>query len=117
MARAFSRQDRGVFYSEGERDAGDKLIKNGRDKPFAGTDIHFVTKGKDTIYATLFAWPGEKAVIKSLSKSNCMVKKVTLLGCKDELKWKQTDSELEIEIPKDKPCEYAFAFRITEKGL
>jgi len=105
------------IYSEGERDGNGKLVNNGRDQPFAGTDIRFVSKGKDAVYATLLAWPGEKAVIKSLSKSNCSVRKVALLGHPGELKWTQTDSALEIEMPHDKPCEHAFAFRITGKNL
>jgi alpha-L-fucosidase len=85
-------------------------------KPFTGEDIRFTTKG-DTLYAIALAWPEHgKAVVKALAAGSPLlsreIKSVELLGSKTKLNWKRTASGLEIELPAEKPCDYAFTFRI-----
>jgi alpha-L-fucosidase len=38
---------------------------------------------------------------------------VDLLGIKGNLKWMQPDDALRIELPPQKPCDYAVTFKIT----
>jgi len=38
---------------------------------------------------------------------------VDLLGFKGNLKWTQADDALRIEVPPQKPCDYAVTFKIT----
>jgi alpha-L-fucosidase len=105
-------------YGEGETDSTGKLVNNGRNRPYTGSDIRFVSKG-DTLYVTLLDWPGQRAVIKSLGTSTSAAKptEVSLLGHKGPLKWKQTETGLEIQMPAEKPCEHAFVFKITGENL
>ena len=55
-------------YGEGQTDSAGKFVNNGRDRPFAGSDIRFVSKG-DVLYATFLAWPGRRAIVRSLARS------------------------------------------------
>ena len=100
-------------YGEGETNSAGEFVNNGREHPFAGNDIRFVRKG-DVLYATFLAWPGERAIVKSLARSvtNGKVTKVSLLGYPGNLKWEQTKDGLEIAMPVEKPCEHAFVFKI-----
>ncbi|VGO19352.1 alpha-L-fucosidase [Pontiella sulfatireligans] len=77
------------------------------------------TQSKDgkTVYAIMMAWPKSgKTVIKSLAKGSeyrpSAIKSVELIGFDGELEWKRTDNGLEIMLPKSKPCDFAFAFKI-----
>jgi alpha-L-fucosidase len=82
---------------------------------YTGSDIRFSTNG-DTLYAILMAWPGEKAVVTSLGSSPNLKGKIAtveLLGHKGTLKFTQDGQGLTVEMPPEKPCEYAFALKIT----
>ena len=85
--------------------------------PFTGEDIRFTTKG-DTLYAIALAWPENgKLTIKSLASglplTRRKIKSVQLLGYRDKLKWVQNKDGLTIDLPSQKPGNYAFAFRIA----
>ena len=41
------------------------------------------------------------------------IKAVALLGSKAKLKWSRDNSGLTIELPEQKPCDHAFAFKIS----
>ena len=84
---------------------------------FQPTDIRFTTKG-DTLYAIALGWPSDgKMVIKSLAENSRnfprQIRKVELLGTKSELKWTRTAQGLEVQLPGEPPCKYAFSFRIV----
>jgi alpha-L-fucosidase len=74
----------------------------------------FTVKGQ-TLYAIALFWPGNEALITSLSKDKpaCQVQSVQLLGQKEPLKFRQDSSGLRIVLPTEKPCDHAYAFRIT----
>ena len=75
----------------------------------------FTTKG-DTLYAIALSWPGEQAVITSLATEKApagTIKRVTLLGHKGALKFTQDAEGLKITMPAIKPCDYAYALKIT----
>jgi alpha-L-fucosidase len=40
---------------------------------------------------------------------------VSMLGSKDEVKWRQTDDGLTLSVPPEKPCRHAFVYRIDFK--
>lgn len=79
---------------------------------FTAADIRFTAKG-DTLYAIALAWPESgKVTIKSLA-SGPEVREVALLGSKAKLKWSRSADGLRIEMPVDRPGDYAYAFRIS----
>ena len=85
-------------------------------------DIRF-TANDNILYATVLAWPGEAASIKSLvPKGNTWtglypseIASITMLGDGAELPWKFTPDALVIQTPKNKPCDHAYVFKITRK--
>lgn len=76
--------------------------------------IRFTTKG-DALYAISFAWPTNELTVKLLATTNVVgtVKSVTLLGHPGNLKFTQDENGLKIELPAEKPCDYACSFKIT----
>ncbi len=98
---------------------GPTQIKTGYDsepeKPWNKEDIRFTTKG-NVLYAIPLDWPGEQEfTVKSLSSNEGAVgeiKSVSLLGFEGKLQWKRHDKGLTISLPKKKPCDYAYVFKI-----
>ncbi len=83
-------------------------------------DIRFTTKGNN-LYAIVLDWPKEKKIkIKTLNEnakiSTGRIKSVTLLGAGEKLKWSRDKEGLIIELPDQKPCNYAYAFKIEVSG-
>ena len=85
---------------------------------FVAEDIRF-TQSKDgkTLYAIVLNWPEDgKVVVKSLKEGSGYrsekIKSVTMLGAKEPVKWSRTAAGLEITLPKDKPCDFAYSFKI-----
>jgi alpha-L-fucosidase len=94
----------------------------------------FTVKG-DNLYAIAQSWPGDNqsannqpgdnasptAIITSLALSKSLagqvppgkIETVTLLGNPGNLKFSQDADGLKITLPATKPCDYAFAFKIT----
>lgn len=82
-------------------------------------DVRF-TKSKDgkNVYAIVLDWPesGNTITIKSINTNAKFNKKniaeIQLLGSKKKLKWTINSNGLTINLPKKKPCENAFSFKI-----
>ena len=67
-------------------------------------------------------WPDDgRLVVKSLAKSAPQaqgeIKEVCLLGHDGKLEWSQNDEGLIVTLPEEKPCEHAFALKITGQKL
>jgi len=87
-------------------------------KPNKDGEFRF-TQSKDgkTVYVIMMTWPESgKAVIKSLRQGSphhsAEINDVSLLGSDAMINWTRTADGLEITLPKEKPCDHAFAFRI-----
>jgi len=86
-------------------------------QPFTAEDLRFTTKG-DTLYVIALAWPEKgRFTVKSLAAgtkhTTGRIKQVRLLGSNAQLKWTQEANGLTIELPADKPGDYAYAFEIS----
>jgi len=81
-------------------------------------DIRFTTKG-DTLYAISLGWAQDALTIRSLGSGSDLfpseIGSVKLLGSKAKLQWSRTAEGLVVTMPKEKPCDYAVAFKITPK--
>jgi len=105
------------IFGEGPTQVKAGMFNEDVTKSFCAEDVRFVTAG-DTLFAFLLGWPGEgKALIKSLATNAPHVegRKITgvsLLGYDGKLEWSQNEDGLSIEMPKQKPCEHAFALKI-----
>jgi alpha-L-fucosidase len=83
---------------------------------FTPEDIRFTTKG-DAIYAIFMAWPEREAKIKSLGRNSknapARIADVRLSGEDAKLEWHQDPDALTIQTPSNKPCDYAYVFKIS----
>jgi alpha-L-fucosidase len=80
-------------------------------------DIRFTAKG-NSIYAICLAWPEKDVVVRALGNKGVpdkTIAAVSMLGSKDVVKWRQTDDGLTLSVPREKPCRYAFVYRIDFK--
>ena len=100
-------------------DAKDRMDWNYR-QPFTAQDIRFTQKGK-TLFAIALNEPlNGKILIKTLKQGSKAypgrIQSVTMLGLDAPVSWKRTQAGLEIMFPKEKPCDYAYAFKIEGEG-
>ncbi|HTY86456.1 MAG TPA: alpha-L-fucosidase [Candidatus Acidoferrum sp.] len=79
-----------------------------------GRGFRFTTKG-DTLYAIALSWPTNGAWITAVPSAVGKVTEVELLGHAGALGFSQDAAGLKIEVPAEKPGDYAYAFRI--RGL
>jgi alpha-L-fucosidase len=84
---------------------------------FTAGDIRFTQKG-DVLYAIALGWPEEgHLAVKSLGSDlpyyEKRMGKVELLGSGPDLKWSRNGDGLSIALPKQRPCDYAYAFKIS----
>ncbi|MFI3289492.1 MAG: alpha-L-fucosidase [Rikenellaceae bacterium] len=106
-----------VIYGEGPQEIVEGHLKEHLTADAVAEDIRFTTNG-DQLYATALDWPESgKLVIKSLAMTQNYlqepVKKVSMLGSKEKLEWRQTAHGLEVTFPSVKPCEHAFVLKIN----
>jgi alpha-L-fucosidase len=75
-------------------------------RPYTSADIRFTTKDNN-LYAFVMDIPTSDISITSLGKSstinNKKIKKITMLGSEEKLKWKQQDDALVISLPSKLP--------------
>jgi len=106
-------------FGEGPTQVEDGPFGERKTKEFTAKDIRFTTKG-NTLYAICLDWPKGKVTIHSLSKAlhkdTSRISEVRLLGSDSKLRWVCSDHGLTIEMPDAKPCDYAYAFKITFDG-
>ncbi len=92
---------------------------------YKSSDIRFTLRrgsgqapGRDSLYAIALGWPEDgRLVVRSLVSAAGKVAVVTLLGHSGKLDWQQTDDGLVINLPAQKPCDLAYAFKITADDL
>jgi len=73
-------------------------------------DIRFTTKG-GALYAIALAWPENRRLsIRALASKP--VKSVQLLGSGASLQWSRSADGLSVELPAQRPCEYAYSLKI-----
>jgi alpha-L-fucosidase len=83
-------------------------------------DIRFTRKGND-LFAIALGWPQDgKLRIKTLRAGARVgtggIGTISLLGSASRLRWQQTADALEVELPSEKPCKYAYALKLAVNG-
>ncbi len=81
--------------------------------PWSIEDFRFTSKNNQ-VYAFQMKWPeGGKTVIRSLAQGSApAVVEVTVLGIGSPVKFEQTSRGLAIDLPEEKPVDYAQCYRI-----
>ena len=87
-----------------------------KQKDFTSEDVRFTAKG-NTIYAFVMGWPESAATVKALGLNSPQqpgrIQKVELLGYKGNLKWKQDDAGLRVEMPAEKFSDVAITLKVN----
>jgi len=93
----------------------------GEDFAYSAKDVRFTMKGEKALYAFVMGWPTDgKVLVRSLAKFpevTAKVADVTLLGHGGKLTWTHTADGLVVQLPAEKPCDYAVALKITGEDL
>ena len=108
-----------MIFGEGPaKNNADKFSKDYGDKnkiQYTAKDFRFAAKD-DILYAFSLGIPKRKVLITSLSVLyESEIKSVQLLGINENLEWSITPEGLEILLPNEQPCDYAFVFKIERK--
>lgn len=102
------------MHGEGHNEIGHKDLES----PMGSRDFRYTTKG-DKLYAFVLGWPNAKrkpVVFPNLVKTNTRIGEIThveLLGYEGELEWYNHGDGLQVYFPKEKPCNYAYALKIS----
>ena len=85
-------------------------------KPYTPSDFRFTQKGEN-LYVISLACPADgTATIHALGLAGeakgKVIREVDLLGSSQKVSWLQTTDALNIRLPEDADCKYAFALRI-----
>ena len=92
---------------------------------YTPSDIRFTTK-PGALYAIALGWPAPTKVegledgalvVRSVPISAGRITDVALLGHSGKLDWKQTEEGLVVRVPAQKPCDFAYALKITAGDL
>lgn len=80
---------------------------------YKGNDFRFTQKG-DVVYAVMLGYPenGETTIEALVDSSGLKVKSVEMLGIGNVDGWEQSEDGLRIPVPDEKPCDYAWVFKI-----
>jgi len=86
---------------------------------YTAEDIRFTVKD-NVLYAICLDFPEDsKVMVKTLAKGSeyfdGKIRKVEMLGSEGKIQWEQTEEGLLVELPAEKPCEYAFALKVSVK--
>ncbi len=83
-------------------------------EPFKDGDFRFTRKG-NTLYAIALEWPEDEVRLTSLAGKRVL--HVEMLGSGEKVSWRQESAALVIRPPANRPCRYAYTFKITCSGL
>ncbi len=107
-----SRAQKGGHFNEG------KLKYTARDIRFTHRQGSGQAHQGGTLYAIALGWPEDnQLVVKSLASAAGQISDVALLGHTGKLDWQQTAEGLVVKLPVQKPCDLAYAFKITAGDL
>ena len=102
-------------YGEGPTQVVEGQFSDTKRRPFTAEDVRFTTR-PGRLYAILLGWPAGETVISSLGPGELpaeRIVRVELLGHPGELEWAQDDAGLRVRMPSQRPCDHAYALRIT----
>ena len=87
-------------------------------KGLSSKDIRFTSKD-NMLYAIVLDWPKEgKVNITTLANNSeftdgLNITDVQLLGSSEKIEWTQTDQGLLVNMPKERPCDFAYVIALT----
>lgn len=102
-------------FGEGDAESTKGTFSDNKATVYTARDIRFTTKDNN-LYVIALNWDEKELLITSLDKetiADAEILNVSLLGSEERIKWTKTDKGLKLSFPKNKPCNYAYSFKIT----
>ncbi|TGV00254.1 alpha-L-fucosidase C-terminal domain-containing protein, partial [Flavivirga rizhaonensis] len=105
-------------FGEGPTEVKKGHHSEGSNQGFTSKDIRFTSKG-NKLYAIVLDWPEHgKVNIASLAKNaehakNLDISEVHVLGSGESIEWSQNNEGLVVNMPKERPCDFAFTIVLT----
>jgi len=94
----------------------DQRFNENSRKDLTADDVRFTTKS-NVMYAFVMGWAGKEASVPALAmggkNSVPRIRNVELLGHKGKLKWTQDAGALKVELPEEKPSDYAVTLKVA----
>jgi alpha-L-fucosidase len=85
-------------------------------QPLTAEDVRFTTK-KDALYAFVMGWPQKATVVQALGTASPQapgkIVNVELLGHPGRLTWTQEATGLRVQLPAEKPSDYAATLKVS----
>jgi alpha-L-fucosidase len=79
-------------------------------------DVRFTQRGS-SLYAFVMGWPQNFVLIKPLAINSPQqpgkIQNVELLGHNAKLRWKQDENGLRVDMPSERPSDYAIALKVS----
>ncbi len=106
-----------TLYGEGPQEIKEGHLSERQNGEAVAEDIRYTVNGSQ-LYATALDWPANGTLtIKTLASGNKLldkeITKVSMLGVRKPLKFKQTSEGLVVTFPDKKPCDFAFVLKIN----
>lgn len=110
-------------YGEGPTKVKSKEFEDASQVTYTPKDIRF-TRKENKAYVIFLDWPGNKAVIETdFGKRVSDFERgrgdyeydIELLGSEGKLSWNRTEKGIEVVLPDEKPCDYAYTLQIKTK--
>jgi alpha-L-fucosidase len=98
-------------FGEGPTDPANGSFAESKAKPYTPRDFRFTTKA-DLLYAIQLGQPDDKGVTLASIQSSTAVKRVTLLGSNEPVRFEQTGAGLVLYAPGGAPRQPATVYRI-----
>jgi alpha-L-fucosidase len=85
-------------------------------QPLTAEEVRFTTKGH-ALYAVIMGWPGKEATVQAVGTASpqqpSKIVNVELLGRQARLNWAQEPAALRVQLPAEKPSDYAVTLKVT----
>jgi alpha-L-fucosidase len=107
------------IFGEGPTRVAEGMFTDTKRAEFGAEDFRFTESGGNggVLYAVALGWPANgRLEVKTLAKGAAVIGDVKLLGYAGALDWKQTARGLEVKLPAKRPCDYAYALKITDSA-
>ncbi len=102
-------------FGEGPTQVSEGAFTDTKRGSFTSSDIRFTTRG-NTLYAICLGWPAGSVIIRSLGASSPVradqIAQISLLGSSAPVSWAQGEHGLTIDVPGERPCDYAYTFKL-----
>lgn len=102
-------------YGEGDTQGTKGSFSDNEATAYTPQDLRFTTKGND-FYVIALEWGDKDIIVKSLTEDvigDADIKEVKMLGSDEKINWEKTKDGLKLSFPAEKPCDFAYSFKIS----